>query len=359
MIRLSLLVVVMLTSIQLFAQVAKPLQFREETFDFGRIAEEAGAVTHEFIFTNVSGRPVKILNVRPSCGCTTPDWTKDAILPGKTGFIQARFDPAGRPGFFNKTLSVTTDYDGGTVVLQIKGQVTSGNGVVPTEFTVAQGNLRFRSRALQMGKVFIKDEYLVKEFEFINSGSEAITFTGKTDAPVHIRVQVEPSKVEPGASGVIKLAYNGKLKNAYGFHSDNVALYTDDDLQPVKSFSVPATLEDYFPVLSAAELAAAPRLQLSSGTVDFGRIKQHSTTTQVVTVMNAGKSTLELRSLQGNCTCVKAKAGKTVLKPGESTPIEITFNPFDRKATQQKAVTIYSNDPQSPVQRVLLTGYVE
>src|SRR6478735_1836585 len=107
------------------AQVAKPLQFKEEVYNFGEVLEKGGPVTHQFECTNLSNRPVKILNVKPSCGCTTPDWTKDPIPPGKTGFVQARFDPKGRPGFFTKSLTVTTDLDSNPIQLQIKGTVNS------------------------------------------------------------------------------------------------------------------------------------------------------------------------------------------------------------------------------------------
>ena len=72
------------------AQSSEPLIFREKVYDFGEIAESKGNADHEFVFTNSSGRPVKILNVNASCGCTTPGWTKEPILPGKTGFIKAR-----------------------------------------------------------------------------------------------------------------------------------------------------------------------------------------------------------------------------------------------------------------------------
>jgi hypothetical protein len=47
------------------------------------------------------------------------------------------------------------------------------------------------------------------------------------------------------------------------------------------------------------------------------------------------------------------------LKPSASATIKILFNPQDRKGTQQKAVTIYSSDPQNPVQRITLAAYVE
>src|SRR5690242_6831547 len=87
------------------AQQGKPIEFREEIFDFGTIAEEGGPVQHEFVFTNNSGRPVKILGVQASCGCTTPAWSQEPVAAGKTGFVQASYNPKGRPGYFNKTLS--------------------------------------------------------------------------------------------------------------------------------------------------------------------------------------------------------------------------------------------------------------
>ncbi len=83
----------------------------------------AGPAIHEFTFINNSSRAIKILKVQASCGCTTPDWSKDPIAPGKSGFIQASFNPVGRPGYFNKSLTVTTDFDSNPIILQIKGQV--------------------------------------------------------------------------------------------------------------------------------------------------------------------------------------------------------------------------------------------
>src|SRR5690606_15577093 len=80
------------------AQQAKQLSFRQETHDFGAVDENKGPVTHEFVFTNNSPRPVKILKVQASCGCTTPGWSKDPIPPGEEGFVQASYDPKGRPG---------------------------------------------------------------------------------------------------------------------------------------------------------------------------------------------------------------------------------------------------------------------
>ena len=96
-------------------------KWNEQSFDFGKI-EKGKPVTHEFSFTNNGTAPLLIMGVRPSCGCTTPDWTKEPIPAGETGFIKATYNAAAI-GAFNKTITVTSNVDGNPVVLTIKGVV--------------------------------------------------------------------------------------------------------------------------------------------------------------------------------------------------------------------------------------------
>src|SRR5689334_16894618 len=136
------ILLLVLISVSCFAQQAKTLSFMEEVFDFGTVDEQGGPVSHEFVFTNMSGRPVKILSVQASCGCTTPGWSKEPVGSSKTGFVQASFNPQGRPGRFEKTLTVTTDLEANPIVLRIKGQVESGGKTAAVaDYTVAKGNL--------------------------------------------------------------------------------------------------------------------------------------------------------------------------------------------------------------------------
>jgi hypothetical protein len=342
-----------------FAQQAKQLAFREETHDFGTIDEQKGPVTHEFVFTNNSPRPVKILQVQASCGCTTPGWSKEVVPPGKEGFIQASYDPRGRPGFFNKSLTVTTDLDANPIILQIKGQVSDNAKPAASDYPVANGNLKMKVSSFNMGRVFLKDEYVVREFPAMNSGSEPLTFTGKFVHAPHIKVDVQPRTLPAGEKGIIKVSYNGALKNQYGFQADNVEIETDDKTNAVKSFSVYATLEDVFPKMTAAELASAPQLTFASSALDFGNIVRNTDIEKEILFTNTGKKELVLKSIQPNCTCVTASASKMTLKPGESSTLKITFAPQDRSGTQNKAISFYSNDPRNPVQRLTFTAYVQ
>jgi len=96
------------------------IEFKTDTHDFGTL-QEGDPAEVEFTFKNTGKEPLIIQNVHPSCGCTTPYWSKDPVAPGKTGSIKASYGTKGRVGTFNKSITVTST--AGTNVLHIKGVV--------------------------------------------------------------------------------------------------------------------------------------------------------------------------------------------------------------------------------------------
>ena len=57
----------------------------ETSFDFGTIKEANGNVSHTFKIKNSGEAPLVLTRVIASCGCTTPEWTKEPIAPGASG----------------------------------------------------------------------------------------------------------------------------------------------------------------------------------------------------------------------------------------------------------------------------------
>ncbi|MEY3646516.1 MAG: hypothetical protein RL127_1224 [Bacteroidota bacterium] len=98
------------------------IHFKSEKHDFGKIKEGTQA-SYSFEFTNTGKTPVVISNVQPSCGCTTPEWTREPIMPGKTGKVTASYNSAGRPGNFNKTITVVNNGEVSQIILTIQGSV--------------------------------------------------------------------------------------------------------------------------------------------------------------------------------------------------------------------------------------------
>jgi hypothetical protein len=99
---------------------ADNMQFVTKSHDFGTIPE-GPAANFEFHFTNTGKEPIVIQKVQASCGCTTPSYSKDPVLPGKEGIIKASFNTNGRPNAFTKSVTVLSN--AGTTVLTIKGNV--------------------------------------------------------------------------------------------------------------------------------------------------------------------------------------------------------------------------------------------
>ena len=86
---------------------AKPvevLQLKETSYNFGKI-QQGRPVTHNFEIVNTGKEPLMLDNVQASCGCTTPEWSKEAIQPGATTTIKVGYNAAAE-GDFNKTITI-------------------------------------------------------------------------------------------------------------------------------------------------------------------------------------------------------------------------------------------------------------
>jgi hypothetical protein len=103
--------------------LADAIKWKSESIDVGNIPQGKPKVIR-FEFTNTSSKPIIIENVAPSCGCTTADYTKTPILPGKKGFVEASYNAA-NAGAFVKTVNVTTSDSKTPKTLSFKGTVTA------------------------------------------------------------------------------------------------------------------------------------------------------------------------------------------------------------------------------------------
>lgn len=97
--------------------------FETTDHDFGTI-NEGEKVKYTYKIKNTGEAPLIIQSAQPSCGCTVPDWTKEPIPVGGTGFVRAEFDSGGKPGINNKTITVTANTWPKTTTLRFKAMVT-------------------------------------------------------------------------------------------------------------------------------------------------------------------------------------------------------------------------------------------
>lgn len=98
----------------------EPLQLKESAFNFGKIPQ-GRPVTHVFEIVNTGKEAIRLENVQASCGCTTPEWSREPIQPGGTASIKVGYNAAAEGPF---TKNVTVVYNGNqTKTILISGTV--------------------------------------------------------------------------------------------------------------------------------------------------------------------------------------------------------------------------------------------
>jgi hypothetical protein len=100
---------------------AAKIEFKDTGHDFGELKYGADG-SCEFIFTNNGKSPLILDNVKSTCGCTVPEWTREPVRASGTGKIRVIYDTH-RAGAFSKTLIVTSNASNSPVRLFIKGKV--------------------------------------------------------------------------------------------------------------------------------------------------------------------------------------------------------------------------------------------
>jgi len=338
--------------------VAQPkIEFEKKVHDFGTIDEHKGPVSHKFLFTNTGNAPLSIQSVKASCGCTTPDWTKSPVLPGEHGYVIAKYDPSSRPGAFNKSLTINSDAEPQLLKVYIKGVVNPRPKSPEDEYPLEMGNLRARYRSFYMGRIKT-DQPHSKKFDVYNNADKPLVFRDQAKAPEHIKVDYDPVVIPPHSRGYIEITYDAQKKNDFGTVFDHIILYTTEENEAAKHFRVQATIEEYFPPITEEEIKDAPQLSIEERTFEFGAVNQGEKVETTFKLKNTGRETLNIRTIKSTCGCTVANLDKYDLKPGEMVELNVTFDSENRRGLQHKSITIYSNDPQRPAQRVTLKGRV-
>lgn len=104
---------------------SKPLTtiaFSETDHNFGDI-KKGEKVEHVYEVTNTGTNPLIISNVKPGCGCTVPDYTKEPILPGQKGKITLHFDSGNFDGSVYKAADVFMNVEKAPVKLNFSANV--------------------------------------------------------------------------------------------------------------------------------------------------------------------------------------------------------------------------------------------
>ena len=73
-----------------------------------------------FVLKNTGNKPLVVEYVNTSCGCTSVDYSKEPVQPGKEMILNVTYK-AEHPEYFDKTITVYCNVETSPIVLKITG----------------------------------------------------------------------------------------------------------------------------------------------------------------------------------------------------------------------------------------------
>lgn len=356
--KLALMLMAVLTAGMVCGQ-EPVITFDRTTHDFGKINEADGRVTTVFTFRNEGMSPLVLSNVRASCGCTTPKWTKEPVEPGQEGQITVTYNPNGRPGHFQKTITVTSNAKEATTKLFIKGEVIP-KSVKPTDlFPVKMGKLSLAKDMVDFGDVK-KGAQAQLTLGYANQQTAAFTLECKSTADYLVAFPAINSQnvmdIQPNQKGEIQLLLNADLCPEYGPVEMTIYFVVDGEKNDAYAITVKANIVEDFSQMSKQDMDAAPILSIQED-IDLGTFAQGKKVKANLPLSNAGTNPLLVRRILNSNKGVVITPAKAI-RSGKKGNCRVTI-PTDEKGTFIEPVTVITNDPKNAVKQIMIRWTVE
>lgn len=314
------------------------MHFDNQFHDFGSIKETDGPVAYDFEFVNTGSAPILIKNVESSCGCTSPEWTKQPVLPGKRGFVKATFNPKDRPGYFDKTITVYANGRPAVIELKIKGTVEGKARTVLDDYPyeLASG-LRLPLENISFMKAH-KGEVKQIQMGILNNAGKTVKVSFSS-LPAHIQMSIEPEQISDKGLAKIKASYNTSVHGEYGLNNEAVTLLVDG-----KKYSLPVSVfieEDFKNV----NMATAPVPEADKKYYNFGQTSSSQTVAYTYQLKNSGKSPLKIHRVYANDERLAIELDKKELQPGETAALKVKTVSGAGTGKVTGVISVISNSP--------------
>ena len=336
----------------------KLLLWEQKSIDLGPVLEENGVVEATFYGLNPHQDSIYITEVITDCGCTAVGYSQDTLLTDKIADIQVRFDPDYRGGQFSKAIIVRTNRDSVGDTLYLEGI----NLPLPENKDLAyphrKGAFGFRLPTVHMGNVFTNIPK-TKFVEVYNFGSDSLSLAlEQLDLPLHLHLVLIPEMIPPRERGFLQIAYDGAIKSDLGYFEENISLTIGEEEVPL-DLKLTAVVFEYFDPVPRSMESVVPRVGLSESEIDLKEINANRKVSKSLYIDNLGSEDLHIRKVMGNCDCLEITLSDEILIPGQRGSIAFEFDPKGRRGIDHKHITLFTNDPISPVKTITIKSNIK
>ena len=336
------------------------ITFEKTEHDFGKINEADGRVSVVFEFKNEGMSPLVLSNVRASCGCTTPTWTKEPVEPGQKGSITVTYNPNGRPGRFQKTVTITSNATEPSKRVYIKGEVIPKAAQPVNKYTVSVGALSMKGKVLDLGTI-TKGENKNGELEYANLTKEDHHVElAVNPADNYLINQVTLADVKPNETGKFIFALESQSPKLYGPVELYAYVVVDGKkaIEDTYKLTIKANVVEDFSKMTVEEKQQAPIIE-AAAEQHAGKIAAGKMLKFAFPIKNIGVNPLEVRRAYCADKNLVVKAPKSI-KSGKKGAINLEINAKGMTAgAYSREVIVITNDYANPIKRIKINFVVE
>ena len=348
--------------ISLVSMAQKPvISFTDKDHDFGKVKEEDGKITHVFTFVNKGATPLVVNRAQAQCGCTTPEWTKEPIEPGKKGTITVTYNPLGRPGPFTKTITVYSNAEEEQAQLIIKGEVipkSAGGDDNASAYPVNMGEVSLKSKVLQMNNIE-KGKVQTRVIDLKNNlKAPAVVTLVKLPGCM----KVTPVTLKPGEEGKLVVTFVSDKYKQWGPVSLDAYISVNGSkklTEDTKVTVVGNVIED-FSKMTLDQKRKAPILEMPTRTISLGTARAGATLVGKFSFSNKGQNALEIRRVINNNKEIVLRSALFSVGSGKTGVLNVAVNTSSAvEGDYKKFITVQTNDPDNSYVMLIITWKVQ
>lgn len=340
------------------ASASGEIAWLEKNYDFGLIKEAAGAATGSVRFVNMGKENVVVTGARPSCGCTGVFFSEDPVAPGDTATISFTYDPAGRPGKFDKSIRVYIgEHD--SYRIGIKGNVLGTPESLEQFYPYTVGNLRISDTIVSTGEVIHGS---ARNF-FVNAYNQSTdSITPVISSPDRaLKVTCSEKKMGPGDIATFSIYFNAGAVKEVG-QLEIPLTVTDGPGTDANNTEIlfRANVTPDFSRLTPEQVDNGPRCYLIPEKTDLGIVSGGKMLEFSCGVQNQGKGKMNVLRISPKSEVIKVKKKPTVIKPGKKDDARFSFNPeFLPDGPFRIEADVITDDPLHPIRTLTVVGIKE
>lgn len=304
--------------------------------------------TARFDLANRGTTPLVITGVHPDCGCTAVEWTTDSIAPDGVGYITVTYD-AEMLGTFEKQVAVMTNADDEPLYLTVSGIVAREKVDYSDRLPHRIGDIYYDRSEVAFDDVHSGDT-AQQVITLLNGGSKAYE-PELMHLPAYLTMKAVPERVRGGRTGKVILTLDTRKLLGMGLTQTSVYLsrYPGDRVSQDNEIPVSVLLLPPADSLTADQLAQAPVAAFDQTFLDLGHFEGKKRLKGEFTLTNAGRSPLEVKSLQVYHPSLNVSLGESTLEPGESTHLRVTVvRKFLKRSKSRLRILLITTDPVNP-----------